>query len=443
MEVSRLRNLAVVLLLLVTGIYLAWPFSTPRVYPKRKPVQFWHMWSGEWKDVIDKIVDRFNKSQTEYELVALSVPQSASTKCLLGIAGGDPPDVMAQWEGVIPTWAERKAIMPLDSLLTPQEYAKFKADAYPVVLRLGIYKGHLYTVTPTLNLSACYVNVEQMKEAGFDPNQFPKTLEELSDLGKKLDRKDSNGTVLRQGFSPGSWTNLAPLYGGGFYDWKTGKLTLNTPANERALAFLVKEMNAMGFDNYVRFTAGFGSDSGEAWSFLAGKQTIVLDGQWRVEQMGKVAPNFKYRVFPLPPPVGGVPLSGFTNGNQMIIPSGAKEPQGAMAFIKFWSGITDPEVAADFITWGGWLPMTKSVGNSKTYQAYIKKFPEFGQFLNQMPSTKFQPMPPVAIQMFVQDKINQCQDLAIRGTLTPKQACERLESEVAHELIRRKELGYE
>ena len=77
-----------------------------RKYPHRIPVRFWHMWSAEWKVVVDRIVDRYNRSQDKYEVIALSVPGGADTKFLLGAMGGDPPDVMAQWNPVIPTWAE-------------------------------------------------------------------------------------------------------------------------------------------------------------------------------------------------------------------------------------------------------------------------------------------------------------------------------------------------
>ena len=431
---------APILALLAIGI-LVWPLPSERHFPERKPVRFWHMWSGEWKEVIDKIVARFNASQTEYELIALSVPQGASTKCLLGVAGGDPPDVMAQWEAVIPTWAARGAIQPLDKLLTPEENARFQQEAYPGVLRIGPFNGHLYAMTPTMNLSAVYVNPVMLKEAGLDINQFPKTLEGLVEWGKKLDRFDAQKNLTRMGYMPGSWSNLAPLFGGGFYDWKNGKLSLNHPANVRALKFLVSERTRLGFDNVVRFTSGFGPDAGGQWSFLAGKLAMVVDGQWRVEQIGKVAPNFQYKVFPVPPPAGGVPLAGSTGGNQMIIPAGAKEPKGAMEFIKFWSGFKDPEVGAEFITWGGWLPMTKPVAESKTYQTYLRRYPEFKKFVDLMPSKQFQPLPPVTVEMFISDKINQCQDLALRGSVTPEEAVNRLEKDVKDEIARRAALG--
>ncbi|RYG48765.1 extracellular solute-binding protein [bacterium] len=445
MAVKHALRIAGFALMAVAAIgVLAYPRPSDRLYPDRKPVRFWHMWSGEWKEVIDKIATRFNESQDEYELIALSVPSGASTKCLLGVAGGDPPDVMAQWEAVIPTWAEKGVIQPLDNLLTPEEKAKFDELAYPAVKRIGTFNGKLYALTPTMNLSAVYVNVKQLREIGVDPyKEFPKTLEELIELGKRLDRFDKDGTLLRQGFNMGNWNNLAPLYGGGFYDFQKNELTLDRPENVRALAALVDERKRVGFDNLVRFTSGFGPDSGGQWSFLAGKMSMAVDGQWRVQQIGKFMPDFEYVIYPIPPPRGGKPLAGSTNGNQMIVPSGAKEPKGAIEFIKFWAGLNDPETAADFLNWGGWLPMTSNVANSAKFQAYLAKYPQFRTFVDLMPSENFLPAPPMTSQMFIGDAINRVQDLALRGSLTPKQAVETLRADVAEEVARRKELGYD
>ena len=109
--------------LAVAGVILvfALPGATSRKYPDRVPVRFWHMWTAEWKDVVDRIVDRFNESQDRYEVMPLSVPGTAAdSKFLLSVAGGAPPDVMAQWNQVIPKWAESGLIIPLNSLMSPE-----------------------------------------------------------------------------------------------------------------------------------------------------------------------------------------------------------------------------------------------------------------------------------------------------------------------------------
>ncbi len=417
------------------------PSKPERAHPERKPVRFWHMWNGEWKEVIDEIVAKYNRSQDKYELVSLSIPSAGSTKVLLGVAGGDPPDVMAQWEAVIPTWAKRGAIRPLNDLMTPKEFALLQRESFTAATRIGTYEGKLYAITPSLNVSAVYLNVAHLEEAGLPADWTPKSLEELAALGRKLDRRGPGGRLERIGLLLGGWAGLAPSFGGGFYDWEKGELTLDTKANRRALAFLAKERSDRGADSFTRFASTFGPDAGARWSFLEGKVSMVVDGAWRVEQMRKVAPKFRYRTVPIPPPVGGVPNAGSTRGNPLIIPSGAKEPEGALDFMRFWAGITDPEAAAEISGKGGWLPMTRLTARSKAFQKYARENPGFQTFLDLMNSDSLEPLPPIPIQNFIGDKINEAQDRAERGTRTPDVAVETFVRDVAKELERRRRLG--
>jgi len=420
------------------------PGPPPRKHPDRIPVRFWHMWTAEWKEVVERIVARFNESQDVYEVIPLSVPGAAAdSKFLLAVAGGDPPDVMAQWNSVIPKWAESGLLVPLNTLMPPDQWEQFQRTAYPAVKRIGMYKGQLYGVTTGLNTLACYCRVDYLREAGLDPTHPPTTLDDLVAWGDKLNRVDKQGKLTRIGFLPLQFVNYAPGFGGGVYDWAEGKITLNTPENVRAMSFLVEQRSKLGFDNVVRFTSGLSTGIGNMeWPFITGAYAISVDGQWRVEQIAKYAPQLEYITFPLPPPAGGKPLYGWVNGNFMIIPRGAKNAKGAWEFIKFWSGVEQPERAAEFYTWGGWLPLSSSIAEAPIYRQYIKDHPQFQSFLDILPSDNLQPMPPVPYQVYLWDRITQADDSAMRGSLTPQAALERVESEIARELTVRKESGY-
>jgi len=414
-----------------------------RKYPERIPVRFWHMWTAEWKVVVDRIVDRFNASQDRYEVVALSVPSaSADSKFLLAVAGGDPPDVMGQWNQVIPKWAESGLIVPIDDLMTPAEREAFDRDAYPVVRRIGTYKGRLYGVTTGLNVWACYYLPQHLREAGLDPDRFPQTLEELIAWGEKLHRFDRQGNLLRLGFMPEWLTMYAPVFGKGFYDDSSGSLTLETADNLRALTFLVECRRKLGFQNVVRFNSGLSTGFAAEWPFISGAYSITLDGQWRVEQLARYAPNLEYRTAPLPPAAGGRRQAGWSNGNLMIIPRGAAQPQGAYEFIKFWSGLENPVRAAEFYTWGGWLPLSQAIADAPVYLEYVKKHPQFKTFLDTLPSENLQPTPPVPYQVYLWDRIGQIDDSAMRGTLTPEQALRTLREDIELERSQRRALGY-
>ena len=179
----------VTVVLVAAGLVLvfALPGPPPQKHPGRIPVRFWHMWTAEWKEVVERIVDRFNASQDVYEVIPLSVPGAAAdSKFLLAVAGGDPPDVMAQWNAVIPKWAESGLLVPLNTLMAPGQWEEFQRTSYPAVLKIGMYKDKLYGVTTGLNTSACYCRADYVREAGLDPTHPPATLDALVAWGDKL-----------------------------------------------------------------------------------------------------------------------------------------------------------------------------------------------------------------------------------------------------------------
>jgi multiple sugar transport system substrate-binding protein len=441
--VSALKALgmAAVLIFLV-GFWTAPAFSAKKESHARKKVRFWHMWTAEWKDVVDKIVAEYNASQTTYEVEALSVPTAgADSKFLLGVLGGDPPDVMAQWNPVIPVWADSGLIQPLDTLMTPEEKAIFDRDAYPVVKKVGTYKGRLYGMSIGINMMALYFLPADFEAAGIDYKKALQSLEGLDAAGPKLDKREG-GNLKRIGWLPNGFPMFAQIFGGGLTDPSTGAVTVDSPANRRAFQYLADSRKRLGLDQVIRYEAGLNSASfAQGWPFMGGAYSVTVDGQWRVEQLRKYAPNLRYLTAPIPPPKGGVSLAGISGGNFMIVPRGAKEPAGAWDFIKFWSGLTDPERAAVFYTKGGWLPLTPAVAHAKAYQKYIRDYPQFKTFVDLMTSTKMDVLPRVPYQTFLSDEINKMQDAAVLGKTPADQAIPALAEKMKQELERRRSLG--
>jgi len=431
---------------IVTVVVFATNQSTPRRYPARIPVRFWHRWQGDWEKQVQKIVDAFNESQDKYEVIALSTPASgADSKFIMGVIGGDPPDVMSMWNGAIPNMADNGFLTPLETLMSPEEKKAYFNDSYPVIRDSGMYKGRVYGITIGSDLYALYVNVKQCREAGLDPDHFPTTLEELERWGDKLNQYDKNGNLTRLGFVLSSLDYIAYLFGGGFYVHPDGTYDLNTPQNLRALQRIVDERKKLGFEKVLRFNAGLKNSAGAAaWPFMTGDLSITFDGQWRVEELRKFRPDLEYRVYPVPPPAqNGKPLAGTISGNFMIVPSSAKQKEGAWEFIKFWSGLDDPNRAAKFYNLGGWLPLSPAVTNSPNFQAWLKENPQFKAFLQILASPNCKPMPAIANLQFLNDQISRAEDQAVRGTVTPKQALEELEANYKKELDRRRALGYD
>jgi multiple sugar transport system substrate-binding protein len=430
----------------VRGIFIAaaaaavvWLFAIyrppeRRAYPGRQTVVFWHMWTSNWTDVVNRIVDRFNESQTEYEVVPLVVPPSSgSLKTLIATAGSDPPDCMAQWEPVIPAWVERGALTPLDTLMDPAEWADLRDRMFPAVRAIGTYKGHFYGLSIGMNVWAVYYRPSHFREAGLDPDNFPKTLGELDAIVPKLYRHDEGGRIMRIGFMPRNFPHWAAVFGGSLYDARTQQLTLATPRNVDAMQWMVGYGDRYGFERILSFESGLTTTFAASWPFISDAYSIVIDGQWRVEQLARFAPDLDYRTAPIPYPAGGKPLACWSNGNFMVIPNGARNKAGAMAFMRFWSGVDRPERAAEFYTWGGWLPITPEVARAPIYQEYIKKYPQFKTFVDILASPNVQVTPPVPRQALLMARLQWADDAAFRHALTPKEALERVQEEVERE----------
>jgi len=127
-------------------LYLFIGYKPPRAqsYRGREKVIFWHMWTSNWAEVVERIVGRFNESQDRWEVVPLTVA-GGSLKTLIASAGGDPPDCMAQWEAVIPAWAERNALTPLDTLMPRQEWeADHRLGLTALLLRLNLLQTYSF-----------------------------------------------------------------------------------------------------------------------------------------------------------------------------------------------------------------------------------------------------------------------------------------------------------
>ncbi len=436
----------VIMVVLATGA-LAWstfaPTATHHVRPGRIPIRYWHSWSAEWQIVVEDICKEYNQSQDKYEVIPLSIPNGAEAKFIMGAIGGDPPDVMTRWDSVIPTWSDSGLLKPIDEVMSPAEMRYFRANAYPIAQRLGTYRGKLFGVAIGINASALYIRPSLLEAGGYDPQKFPQTYEGLVQMGRKLDKFSKSRGLTQLGFMPNNLSGMSVLFGGGFYDWNKRKVQIETPQNLAALEAIVAEQRRLGYENVIRFNAGLNTASSSGgWPFIGGAYAVTIDGQWRVEQLRKFAPKLDYITAPIPPPKGGRPFGWVTNGNFMVIPKGAKHPDGAWDFIRFWSGLGNPARAAHLFVKGGWLPLTPATAAAPDYQKYIKDNPQFKTFVDLLPSANLQTAPPVAYQQFIVDRITSAEDRAVRGTVSPQEALKTLQLDLQRELMRRRQLGY-
>ncbi len=434
MNRSAIKQLVGIGLLVAVAMLALWESADSRweVPAGRSEVVFWHFWGGKDRPVVEEICERFNASQQEFFVRPVAMPgNNLDLKFFLSVAGGDPPDVLNQDDPIVADWAHRGALVPLDELATPDEYAQLPAWLFPAARQIGSYDGRLYALCNGLDIRALYYNADVLEEFGLDP---PRTLDELDHAATTI-APPGGKPLERYGYLPDprrlwSW---GIVFGGRFYDPHTGHVTADSEPVERALDWMASYSRRYGADQVARFRKGDQSLPGAAFPLLEGRYAMIMDGQWRVAEIaaveaaarerGERAP--RYGVVPLPPPTGGVADAGWVNGNFFVVPRGAKNPRGAWAFMKFWSGFGGHEAeAARACVGGGWIPASGAVVEHPRFQAYLDRYPMFRTFVRLAGSPDQVPTPAVPGAQFFQDEVIRAAEDALYKLTPPREALE-------------------
>ncbi len=414
---------SILILLLLLGLFAA-PFllgtkSAPDkeasdINP-RSEIRFWHFWGGQDREVVDDVVARFNASQEKYYVRAIAMPgNNLQAKLFLSVAGGDPPDLVNQDDPVLADWAERGIIMPIDQIAGNQS-AEVGMWMFDSAQRLSTYNNRLYGVCNGLDVRALYYNRTILNQFDLSP---PKSIDDLTHIANVISPSGLDDTPPPYyAYLPDSrrlWA-WGYVFGGQFVD-KNGRVSITNNHIVDALKWMQSFGRKYGPDNLVSFRQGDQSLPGKTFPLLpietesmVGRYAMVMDGQWRTRDINKFlssrqsrnipAPDFG--VCPLPYPENGKANAGWVNGNFFVVPRGAKNPEGAWEFMKFWIGFQNPKQAAETCVAGGWIPVSQSVVDSPNFQKHLLEDDLFAQFVELASSPNQYPVPQLpGAQMF-------------------------------------------
>ena len=166
----------------------------------RVHIQYWDKWTGLEGDQMKEIVDEFNNTVGKekgiwVDFVSMS---QIDRKTLISTAGGVPPDVAGLWDPQVLQFASMNALEPLDDYA--RQYGMTR-DKYKRVYYDGCqYKGKLYAIPSTVwciamlwNKAIFQEKSAEIRAAGLDPDQPPKTIAELDKYAAAIDTWDKKG----------------------------------------------------------------------------------------------------------------------------------------------------------------------------------------------------------------------------------------------------------
>jgi len=332
------------------------------------------------REVLQKLVDRFNQSQSEILVDSLYVgqPDQQIPKILSAIIGGAPPDLLWYAPTITGRLVELNALRSLDHFLAT---SPLQAQIEPALLSTMQLDGKSWSIPFSANNIGIFYRPSLFAAAGI--TELPATWAELRQVAKKLtidtngDRyPDQHGIFLPLGkgeFTVFIWSPFLASAGGELNE------NLNTKEAARALGFwqdLVKDGSAI----LSQPERGYEEDN-----FIAGKVAMQISGSWALGFMRKKGIDFG--VFPIPRDLA--PATTVGGENLFLLKTNPKREAAAWKFAEF---VLSEGFQTEFSSQTGYLPTNLKVQENLTYKQYIQKQPEIDMFLKQMPMARSRPI---------------------------------------------------
>lgn len=413
--------------------------STVAASGQKVEIVYWHGWSGRFADWLNRVGEGFTKANPDITVKFVQYDWAQLyPKLLTAVAAGQSPDtfVAGNESGQLYSLAANEVIQPLEDVGDRNDVAALKDVVHPVIWEIGSYKGKLWALPQWTQSYEIFVNVKAAQDAGVDPEKPPATYDELDAIADKLYKRDSNGTIRRLGFDPGTW--YFPWWGrfNATYTNAAGEPDLVQDQNVACIEWMASYAKRYDPKRIADFQSAVqGSDAQDP--FLTGQFAMFENGPWQLGNMYEYKKDLQYKVWALPVANGVTGRGMSTGGDIPVIPKGVKNPQASFRFIRYLIGVDDPNTYVTLWSVGlrPHMPISEKVAKSDAFKKVYEMFPGFDIFVNDFfSSDRIAPPPKTPVAEFFTDRLNQNVQKAKLLQVTPKQALETTQKEVSDEL---------
>lgn len=392
-------------------------------------IEWWHAMGGRLGEKVNEIAEKFNASQSEYEVkpVFKGNYTETMTAAVSAFRAKKQPHIVQVFEvGTATMMSAKGAVYPTWQLMKDSGQA-FDANDYLASVT-GYYStndGKMLSMPFNSSTPVLYYNKQALAKAGIQP---PKTWEEMETAGKKL-----QAAGYKCGFTTGwqSWVQLENFSArhnipfatdnNGFGGLDT-ELAFNGDLQVKHITKLA-EWQKSGLFSY----GGRRSDS--APKFYSGECAMYMNSSASYAGVKSNIQGFDFGVAELPYWEGAVkkPQNTIIGGATLWTLKGHKkdEYKGVAEFFTF---LSSAEVQADWHQFTGYLPITHAAADLTREQGFYQENPGTDVAITQMTSVTPTPNSKgLRLGNFVQirDIINEELEKVWAGQVSAKQALDK------------------
>ncbi|WP_298469765.1 ABC transporter substrate-binding protein [uncultured Psychrobacillus sp.] len=347
-------------------------------------ISFWHAMSGSGQTALDNIVADFNASQDDYEVKAEFQGSYEESLTKLRSVGGtaDAPAITQVFEVGTKYMIESGFIEPMQKFIDEDNYDLSQLEEN--ILNYYSLDGELYSMPFNSSTPVMLYNKDAFKAAGLDPENPPKTFQEVIDAAAKLKTDEMKGfSMLTYGWF---FEQLVATQGGHYVNEDNGRAgdateaVFNGEEGQRVFEFLNTMNEAGTFGNF-----GTNWDDIRA-AFQSGKVAMYMDSSAGVRGIIDNAP-FEVGAAYIPY-ADEVDRKGVVIGGASLWMSkgiAEIEQKAAWEFMKY---LTTPEVQAKWHLDTGYFAINPSAYEEDIVKEAWEKMPQLKVTVEQLQSTE-------------------------------------------------------
>jgi sn-glycerol 3-phosphate transport system substrate-binding protein len=340
-------------------------------------LQWWHAQTGGNNEIIVKLSEEFNASQSDFKVVPTYKGQYPDTlnAAIAAFRAGNAPHIVQVFEvGTATMMAATGAVKPVYQLMADAG-EKFDPKAYLPAIT-GYYstaKGDMLSMPFNSSSMVMWINKDELKKAGVA--DIPKTWPQVFDAAKKL-KAAGHATC---GFSNAwatwahveqfsAWHNVPIGTKANGLDGFDTTLKINSPLHVKHLQNLIDLVKDKTYDYSGRASASEGR-------FTSGECAIFLTSSGFYANVKNNA-KFDFTSAPMPyyPDVAGAPQNSIIGGASLWV-MGGKKADEYKGVAKFFSFLSDTNRQAKLHQESGYLPITRAAYEKTKADGFYEKNP--------------------------------------------------------------------
>jgi sn-glycerol 3-phosphate transport system substrate-binding protein len=354
-------------------------------------VSFWHSMDGTNGETLTALVDKFNaenEGKIKIEPVFQGNYDDTITKYKASVQSKSTPALVQIYDIGTRFMIDSQQVVPMQEFIDRDNYDV--SDLQPNIAGYYSVDDRLWSMPFNTSMPVLYYNKTLFEEAGLDPENPPKTLDEVRAAAEKLSAKNGGPAEFGFGASIYGWLLEQFIASNGdlYCDQENGRA-------DKATKVLFDGENAVKVVSWWQkmvadgLAANTGRDNKAAQdAFKSGQVAMMLESTGQVKGFTAAAEGaFELGVGYYPkleendsgPIIGGASLWISGEGHS------AAEQEAAWRFVQF---LASPQSQATWHTGTGYFPISKGALELPKDKQWREKYPQFDVAVQQLQDTE-------------------------------------------------------